>query len=226
MSEKGQGASARRRKGAKATRRVFSEHQIAMLSDAFTQNPNPVKKMHIALAEQTGLSEHSVRVWFQNRRSRSKAKDAALALCELGFAPAKESARVGSCPAPFHTPPTSLPAAATNFDEDASCMQQAAMGADVGHALHVLRVPIYSFDMAHPATVFAVDRAAHFFFPPTSPPLVAPAAGNDERNHGLGTPFGSGRLGVQFFAQPSPSHVGYDTPTLSRRIDERCSLST
>lgn len=67
---------------------MFNSEQVKVLADVFALDPTPPKHVHAALAERTGLSEHSVRVWFQNRRSRSKTKAAALALCALVRQPA------------------------------------------------------------------------------------------------------------------------------------------
>ncbi|KAJ3299947.1 hypothetical protein HDU76_006188 [Blyttiomyces sp. JEL0837] len=46
--------------------------QVTMLDNLFKQTPNPDSAQRRALAEQCGMSERSVQIWFQNRRARTR----------------------------------------------------------------------------------------------------------------------------------------------------------
>ncbi|KAG8464390.1 hypothetical protein KFE25_003453 [Diacronema lutheri] len=85
--------------GGRKRRPRFSASQIDALTRVFDETPSPKKCVVQALAAETRLSEHSVKIWFQNRRQRSWAKkDAALALITLNDS--RESATPPRTPTP------------------------------------------------------------------------------------------------------------------------------
>ncbi|KAJ3158000.1 hypothetical protein HDU89_000382 [Geranomyces variabilis] len=64
--------------GEKRSRRNKTAAQLAILEPAFARNSKPTRETRAQLAEEIGLSERSVRIWFQNKRAkiRNVANDA------------------------------------------------------------------------------------------------------------------------------------------------------
>jgi hypothetical protein len=52
---------------------------LALLIEEFNQNPNPNAKIRKRISDQTGMPERSVRIWFQNRRAKSRKLEKAQA---------------------------------------------------------------------------------------------------------------------------------------------------
>lgn len=63
--------------GHKRTR--ASGEVLALLINEFNQNPNPNAEMRKKISDQTGMPERSVRIWFQNRRAKSRKMEKAAA---------------------------------------------------------------------------------------------------------------------------------------------------
>ncbi|KAJ3165140.1 hypothetical protein HDU88_004860 [Geranomyces variabilis] len=55
--------------GEKPSRRNKTAAQLAILEPAFARNPKPTRESRAQLAEEIGLSERSVLIWFQNKES-------------------------------------------------------------------------------------------------------------------------------------------------------------
>ncbi|KAI6173035.1 Ventral anterior homeobox 1-like protein [Aphelenchoides besseyi] len=56
----------------KRPRTTFSDRQLRNLEHEFQRNPYLVGKARCKLAVELGLSETQVKVWFQNRRTKTK----------------------------------------------------------------------------------------------------------------------------------------------------------
>ncbi|KAG8467572.1 hypothetical protein KFE25_006624 [Diacronema lutheri] len=151
-----------RKRTTRGGRRVFTAEQVAILVVAFEREPIPTKAAVAEIAEHVALPAHSVRIWFQNHRSRrrarmcKKAEEAAFALCSLVSNAAKPSRAerddaskllvVGAtdCPsAPFQMSVLLRPALGGSVAAPAACragcMLHAALGGSVA-ALHASSV--------------------------------------------------------------------------------------
>ncbi|KAI8587797.1 hypothetical protein BDZ88DRAFT_440519 [Geranomyces variabilis] len=56
--------------GEKRSRRNKTAAQLAILEPAFARNSKPTREARAQLAEEIGLSERSVQIWFQNKRAK------------------------------------------------------------------------------------------------------------------------------------------------------------
>ncbi|XP_046349204.2 homeobox protein prophet of Pit-1-like [Haliotis rufescens] len=76
------------------SRTIFSDAAIDRLEAVFGENPYPDINLREQLAEEAGVTEARIQVWFQNRRSRSrrtKTKPANAARRDSGFVSASPS---------------------------------------------------------------------------------------------------------------------------------------
>ncbi|CAJ0604059.1 unnamed protein product [Cylicocyclus nassatus] len=58
----------------KRPRTTFSEEQLRLLEEAFQENGYLTGEARLALATRLALSDTQVKVWFQNRRTKSRKK--------------------------------------------------------------------------------------------------------------------------------------------------------